>query len=444
VQNKLRDRVSVETDGKLFTGRDIVIAALLGAEEFTFATLPLVALGCDMMRVCNIDTCPVGIATQNPELRKKFQGKPEHLENLMRFIAQEVREWMARIGVTNFTDLIGHVELLRQIAVPLESKASNVDLSRLLYSPSVSELETKRYNTHPQDHRLEKEFDLRTLVPLCKNAVEKGEKLNYHLNISNRNRTLGTVLSSEISRAYGAKGLPDDTIHLNLYGSGGQSFGAFLAPGITLELRGDTNDYLGKGMSGGRVIIAPPRDSNFDPGENIIVGNVAFYGATSGEAYLRGVAGERFCVRNSGVKAVVEGVGDHGCEYMTGGRVVILGSTGRNFAAGMSGGVAYVWDKDGDFASHYNKGNVTLRKLGSADAGILHEMLEDHLSYTDSDRAKLILDDFETYLEQFVMLIPNDYQKIMDALEEAKELDLTEDEGLLFAFNSVILGKKAS
>jgi glutamate synthase (ferredoxin) len=444
VQNRLRDRVSVETDGKLFTGRDIVIAALLGAEEFTFATLPLIALGCDMMRVCNIDTCPVGIATQNPDLRKKFQGKPEHLENMMRFIAQEVREWMARIGVTSFTDLIGHVELLHQTNVAQSSKARNVDLSRLLFSPAVSEAETKRHNTHPQDHGLEKEYDLRTLVPLCKAAIEKGERLNYSLAVSNRNRTLGTVLSSEITRARGAEGLPDDTIHLKLFGSGGQSFGAFLAPGVTLDLHGDTNDYLGKGMSGGRIIIAPPAGSTFDPGENILVGNVAFYGATKGEAYLRGVAGERFCVRNSGVSAVVEGVGDHGCEYMTGGRVLIIGSTGRNFAAGMSGGVAYVWDHDGTFAQSCNKGNVTLKKLGKADKDIVKEMLEKHHAYTGSDRAKMLLDDFAAYSEQFTMLTPNDYQKILDALEEARKSDVPEEERPLYAFNSVILGKKAS
>jgi glutamate synthase (ferredoxin) len=444
LQNRLRDRVSVETDGKLFTGRDIVIAALLGAEEFTFATLPLVALGCDMMRVCNIDTCPVGIATQNPELRCKFQGKPEHIENLMRFIAQEVREWMARIGVTSFTELVGHVELLHQIPVPLGSKVANVDLSRLLFSPTVSESQAKRYNTHPQDHRLEEEFDLRTLVPLCEAAIRKGDRLNFHLNISNRNRTLGTVLSSEITRARGAAGLADDTIHLNLYGSGGQSFGAFLAPGVTLDLRGDTNDYLGKGMSGGRVIVAPPEGARFDAGENIIVGNVAFYGATDGEAYLRGVAGERFCVRNSGVKAVVEGVGDHGCEYMTGGCVVILGSTGRNFAAGMSGGVAYVWDREGTFAERCNKGNVTLKKLGPIDQRIVREMLERHREYTGSERAQQVLDDFDTCIGQFTMLIPNDYQKILDALEEARRLEMSEDEGLLYAFNSVVLGKKAS
>ncbi|MDR1713407.1 MAG: glutamate synthase large subunit [Coriobacteriales bacterium] len=444
VQNKLRDRVSVETDGKLFCGRDIVIAALLGADEFTFATLPLVAMGCDMMRVCNIDTCPVGIATQNPDLRKKFAGKPEHIENMMLFIAQEVREWMARIGVTRFTDLIGHVELLQQITIPQDSKARAVDLSRLLFSPSVSESETARHYTHPQDHGLEKQFDLRTLVPLCKAALEKGERLNYHLNISNRNRTLGTVLSSEITRAWGAAGLPDDTIHLNLYGSGGQSFGAFLAPGVTLELAGDTNDYLGKGMSGGRIVIAPPAEASYEAGENIIVGNVAFYGATNGEAYLAGVAGERFCVRNSGVQAVVEGVGDHGCEYMTGGRVVILGSTGRNFAAGMSGGVAYVWDRDQDFAHNCNKGNVTLKKLAKADKAVVREMLEKHVAYTGSQRAQAILADFDTLIEQFTMLIPNDYQKIIDAMAEAARKKVPEADRPLWAFNSVILGKKVS
>ncbi|MDR2196912.1 MAG: glutamate synthase large subunit [Coriobacteriales bacterium] len=444
VQNKLRDRVSVETDGKLFTGRDIVIAALLGADEFTFATAPLLAMGCDMMRVCNIDTCPVGIATQNPELRKRFCGKPEHVANMMRFIAQEVREWMARIGVTSFTDLIGHVELLRQITVPSDSKARGVDLSRLLFSPSVSEEETKRHNTHRQDHHLERELDLRTLLPLCRKAICEGGRVDACLHISNRNRTLGTVLSSEIVRARGAAGLADDAIHLRLTGSGGQSFGAFLAPGVTLDLKGDTNDYLGKGMSGGRIIIAPPEGSRFEAGENILVGNVAFYGATRGEAYLAGMAGERFCVRNSGVKAVVEGVGDHGCEYMTGGVVVIIGSTGRNFAAGMSGGVAYVWDRDGTFAQNCTTGNVTLAKLGEKDRAVVRSMLSDHLAYTGSERAQALLDDFETVIEQFTMLIPNDYKKIIDALDEAERLELPAEEHALYAFESVILGKKAS
>ncbi|MDR1422745.1 MAG: glutamate synthase large subunit [Coriobacteriales bacterium] len=444
VQNKLRDRVSVETDGKLLTGRDIVMAALLGADEFTFATAPLLALGCDMMRVCNIDTCPVGIATQNPELRSRFCGKPEHVANLMRFIAQEVREWMAQIGVRNFTDLIGHVELLRQAAVSSGHKACGVDLSRLLFSPSVSEEETRRHNTHQQEHHLERELDLRTLLPLCHKAIHEGKRVDFSLRVSNRNRTLGTVLSSEIVRTHGARGLADDSIHLRLSGSGGQSFGAFLSPGITLELKGDTNDYLGKGMSGGRIIIAPPPGSDFEAGENIILGNVAFYGATNGEAYLNGVAGERFCVRNSGVKAVVEGVGDHGCEYMTGGVALIIGPTGRNFAAGMSGGVAYVWDRDNSFERNCSKGNVTLTKLGEKDRALVRQMLVQHLTYTGSERARELLRDFERYSEQFTMLIPNDYKKIIDALDEARQLELPEGEHALYAFESVILGKKAS
>jgi glutamate synthase (ferredoxin) len=436
--NKLRDRVTVETDGKLFTGRDIVIAALLGAEEFTFATAPLIALGCDMMRVCNIDTCPVGIATQNPELRKKFQGKPEYIENLMRFIAQEVREWMARIGIHTFNELVGHVELLRQTSNGSTGKTRNVDLSRLLYIPRITGDDAQRHFSQPQNHRLEREYDLRTLLPLCRNAIEAGEKLDYHLHISNRNRTFGTVLSSEVVRANGAAGLPPDTIHLHLTGAGGQSFGAFLAPGITLDLHGDTNDYLGKGMSGGRIIITPPAASAFDAGENIIVGNVAFYGATSGEAYLRGMAGERFCVRNSGVTAVVEGVGDHGCEYMTGGRVLILGSTGRNFAAGMSGGIAYVWDADDTFEQNCNKGNVTLRQLGADDEKVVREMLEGHYAATASDRAKAILDEFATQKAAFKMLIPNDYQKVLDALAEAEKQELSQDESLFYAYEAVV------
>jgi glutamate synthase (ferredoxin) len=420
------------------------MAALLGADEFTFATAPLLAMGCDMMRVCNIDTCPVGIATQNPDLRKKFCAKPEHVAQLMLFIAEEVREWMARIGVTRFTDLIGHVELLRQITVPSDSKARGIDLSRLLFSPSVSEEDTKRHNTHRQDHHLERELDLRTLLPLCRKAIHEGSRVDFCLKVSNRNRTLGTVLSSEIARAHGSAGLDDDSIHLRLSGSGGQSFGAFLSPGVTLDLKGDTNDYLGKGMSGGRIIIAPPADSTFDAGDNIIVGNVAFYGATNGEAYLNGVAGERFCVRNSGVKAVVEGVGDHGCEYMTGGVAVIIGSTGRNFAAGMSGGVAYVWDFDGNFEHNCSQGNVTLAKLGEKDRAVVRELLENHLAYTGSKRAQQLLAGFETYIDQFTMLIPNDYKKIIDALDEAAQQNIPLEARPLYAFESVVLGKKAS
>jgi glutamate synthase (ferredoxin) len=438
VANKLRDRVVVETDGKLFTGRDIVIAALLGAEEFTFATAPLIALGCDMMRVCNMDTCPVGIATQNPALRAKFQGKPEHIENLMLFIAEEVREWMANIGVRTFEELIGHVELLRQMTMEPTGKTAHINLSRLLYQTRIEKDSCEWHNTHGQDHQLEKEYDLRTLLPLCTSALHTGEPLHYHLDISNRNRTFGTVLSSEITRAHGAEGLPDDTIHLVLHGSGGQSFGAFLAPGVTLELHGDTNDYLGKGLSGGRIIIKPPTVSTFDAAENIIVGNVAFYGATAGEAYLNGVAGERFCVRNSGVQAVIEGVGDHGCEYMTGGRVLILGAVGRNFAAGMSGGIAYIWDKDGTFAENCNKGNVTLNKLAKKDKQVVLNMLAKHYEYTGSLRAEQLLDNFASYSAQFIKLVPNAYQKVQDALEEARSKNLGEDESLMYAFDAVV------
>lgn len=443
VMNKLRDRVTLETDGKLLTGRDIVIAALLGAEEFAFATAPLVAMGCDMMRVCNLDTCPVGIATQNPQLRAKFLGKPEYVENLMRFMAQEVREWMARIGVRTFDELVGHVELLRQApATDKDGKAQTVDLSNLLHQPHMIEGHGKSYFSQPQDHRLEHELDLSTILPLCRGAIERGERLSYHLQVSNRNRTVGTILSSEIVRRHGFKGLPEDSIHLTLSGAGGQSFGAFLAPGVTLELHGDTNDYLGKGLSGGKIIITPPDVATYDPSENIIAGNVAFYGATSGEAYLCGTAGERFCVRNSGVRAVVEGVGDHGCEYMTGGHVVILGPAGRNFAAGMSGGIAYIWDPGNTFESNCNKASVTLGSLSKADEEVVRVLLENHVGYTGSRRAEGLLEDFSVAVGQFVKVVPNDYQKIMDALEEANGLALAEDEGLLYAFNAVVLGKK--
>ncbi|MDR0500719.1 MAG: glutamate synthase large subunit, partial [Coriobacteriales bacterium] len=314
VANKLRDRVVIETDGKLFTGRDVVIAALLGAEEFTFATAPLIALGCDMMRVCNMDTCPVGIATQNPELRAKFQGKPEHVQNFMLFVAQEVREWMARIGVAKFDDLVGHVELLRQTSVDASRKAASVDLSRLLHQSRLEVNYNKWHFSNAQQHGLKQEFDLTTLVPLCYEAIHGKQQLEYSLQIQNRSRSLGTVLSSEITRVHGVNGLPDGSINLHLYGSGGQSFGAFLASGITLDLTGDSNDYLGKGMSGGRIIVRPPTESLFVGAENIVIGNVALYGATAGEVFLAGIAGERFGVRNSGAIAVVEGVGDHGCE----------------------------------------------------------------------------------------------------------------------------------
>ncbi|MDR1136155.1 MAG: glutamate synthase large subunit [Clostridiales Family XIII bacterium] len=437
--SEMRDRVVLETDGKLLTGRDIIIAALLGAEEFAFATAPLVVMGCDMMRVCNLDTCPVGIATQNPELCKKFYGKPEYIVNLMRFLAQETREWMARIGVRSFNDLVGHVELLKQADIDINDKASTVDLSGLLYQPKAVDYAGARYFTKPQDHALGVTVDKNTLLSLCRPAIEhRGVKASYHLPLNNKNRTVGCMLSSEIVRRHGAEGLPDASIRLRFDGSAGQSFGAFLIKGVELELHGDSNDHVGKGLSGGRIIVRPPENAVFDPGENIIIGNVALYGATGGEAYIRGVAGERFGVRNSGASAVVEGVGDHGCEYMTGGCVVILGRTGRNFAAGMSGGIAFVWDVDKAFKEKCNMSMVSLSAVDKQDLIKLKEMLEKHLAYTGSGRARTILENFAQEAKSFVKVIPNDYKKVLDALDDARAQKLPADEHMLYAFNKVV------
>ncbi|MDR0569968.1 MAG: glutamate synthase large subunit [Clostridiales Family XIII bacterium] len=442
IMSNMRSRVSIETDGKLLTGRDVVIAALLGAEEFAFATAPLVVMGCDMMRVCNLDTCPVGVATQNPELCAKFAGKPEHIENFMMFMAEEVREYMARVGVRRFQDLVGHVELLRQEPSVINEKARTVDLSRLLYQPKAVDSEASRRFSRPQNHGLEATLDQSALLSLCRSAIDvKGRKVSYSLPINNSNRTVGAILSSEIVRRHGAGGLPEGSIRLSFEGSAGQSFGAFLAPGVELSLRGDCNDHVGKGLSGGRIVVAPPAAASFDPGENIIIGNVALYGATAGEVFVRGVAGERFCVRNSGARAVAEGVGDHGCEYMTGGVVVVLGRTGRNFAAGMSGGVAYVWDKDGDFEGKCNKAMVSLRKPDKNDRAELKSLLEKHLAHTGSDKARAVLKDFDKAAEEFVKVTPNDYQKVMDALEEAKKRKLDGEERLLYAFSKVVGGE---
>jgi glutamate synthase (ferredoxin) len=414
LMNNMRNRVVLETDGKLLSGRDIVIAALLGAEEFGFATAPLVVLGCDMMRVCNLDTCPVGIATHNPALCGKFQGKPEYIENLMEFLAQEVREWMARIGVRSFNDLIGHSELLTQLHPELNDKAKTVDLSRLLYQPKMVDSASARYFTQPQNHALGKTLDKSALISLCKNAIKNpGEKVDYSLEIINRNRTVGSMLSGEIVRRHGPGGLPEGSIHIRFDGTAGLSFGAFLTKGIEFELHGDANDYAGKGLSGGRIIVLPPDGAEFVPEENIIVGNVVLYGATEGEFYIRGMAGERFAVRNSGAIAVVEGVGDHGCEYMTGGTVVILGPSGRNFAAGMSGGVAIVFDEDGAFKNRCNNEMVTISKPDADDKTLLKGLLEKHLSYTGSDTAKKILEDFDSYADKFAVVIPKDYRKIL-------------------------------
>ncbi len=351
--NNLRNRVTLETDGKLMTGRDVIIAALLGAEEFGFATAPLIALGCVMMRVCNLNTCPMGVATQDPKLRRNFKGKPEYVVNFMHFIAQEVREYMAELGFRSIDEMVGRTEVL--LAKPERNwKNKNLNLAPLLYKPEV-EPGTSQVCTTEQNHQLEKSLDCRELLAICKTAVAGKKQVDITLPIKNTDRVVGTILGSEITRLYGLEGLPEDTIRLHFKGSAGQSFGAFLPPGITLRLEGDANDHVGKGLSGGKIIIHPFAEAPFNPHENIIIGNVAFYGATSGEAYISGIAGERFCIRNSGVNAVIEGVGDHGCEYMTGGTVVILGKTGRNFAAGMSGGIAYVLDEDGTFRATVTK-----------------------------------------------------------------------------------------
>ncbi|MDR2487757.1 MAG: glutamate synthase subunit alpha, partial [Clostridiales Family XIII bacterium] len=414
LMNNMRSRVVLETDGKLLTGRDIVIAALLGAEEFGFATAPLVVLGCDMMRVCNLDTCPVGIATHNPQLCGKFAGSPEHIENLMRFLAQEVREWMARIGVRSFGELIGHSELLTEQHPEINDKAKTVDLSRLLYQPKMVDDAAARCFTQPQNHALHRTLDLSALIPLCRNAIRNpGETVDYSLEIINRNRTVGSMLSGEIVRRHGPDGLPEGSIHIRFDGSAGLSFGAFLTKGVEFELHGDANDYAGKGLSGGRLIVVPPDGAEFDPSENIIVGNVVLYGATEGEFYIRGMAGERFAVRNSGADAVVEGVGDHGCEYMTGGTVVILGETGRNFAAGMSGGVAYVFDADGQFAKRCNREMVSIGRPDEDDKATLKRLLEKHLAYTGSAAAAAVLADFDGQAQHFAVVIPNDYRKIL-------------------------------
>ena len=344
VLNNLRSRIAVETDGQLKTGRDVAIAALLGAEEFGFATAPLVATGCIMMRVCHLNTCPVGVATQDPRLRKKFKGKPEHVVNFMRFIAQELREIMAQLGFRTLEEMVGRVDKLEARKAVQHWKAKGIDLSTLLYSPEVDP-DWGRYCQDEQDHGIERSLDMTVLLDLCKPAIERGEDVVAELPIRNVNRVVGTIVGSEITRRHGAKGLPEDTIRLHFRGSAGQSFGAFIPRGMSLSLEGDANDYVGKGLSGGKIAVFPPTGSPFAAEDNIIIGNVALYGATSGEAYIRGMAGERFGVRNSGANAVVEAVGDHGCEYMTGGRVVVLGATGRNFAAGMSGGIAYVLDE---------------------------------------------------------------------------------------------------
>jgi glutamate synthase (ferredoxin) len=434
VLNNLRSRIAVETDGQLKTGRDVVVAALLGAEEFGFATAPLVALGCVMMRVCHLNTCPVGVATQDPALRRNFTGDPAHAVNFMRFVAQEVRELMAQLGCRTINEMIGRTDLLEPREAIDHWKARGLDFTNILYQPKVSE-EVGRYCQIPQDHGLDKALDNTVLLKLCQPALERKEKVVADLEIKNVNRVVGTILGSEITRRYGAAGLPEDTIKIHFRGSAGQSFGAFMPRGVTWVLEGDANDYLGKGLSGGKIILYPPEGSTFVAEENIITGNVALYGATAGEAYIRGMAGERFCVRNSGVSAVVESVGDHGCEYMTGGRVVVLSQTGRNFAAGMSGGVAYVLDEAGDFSRRCNPQMVHLERLEDpAEIEEIRQMIQRHAGYTRSHRAFKVLALWAEMTPKFVKVMPKDYKRVLQSLSRVTQAGLSGEDAIMAAF----------
>lgn len=435
--NGLRNRVKLETDGKLLTGRDIIIAALLGAEEFAFATAPLVAMGCDMMRVCHLDTCPVGIATQNPQLRMNFCGKPEYVENLMRFLAKEVREWMSRIGVHSVSQLVGRTELLCQRHTDFTDKAKTVDLSALLFQPMASDTAGQRYLTHPQQHGLARCLDEAVLLPLCLPAIEEKKPVRCALPITNRDRAVGCRLSGAIAQKHGAGGLPGGTIQLCFTGHAGQSFGAFAGPGMELRITGDANDYLGKGLCGGGIAVALPEGLPTRKNGHIAVGNVAFFGATSGEGYIAGKAGERFCVRNSGAAVVVEGVGDHGCEYMTGGVALVLGEIGRNFAAGMSGGIAYLYDPAGLAKGHCNLEKAALYGLDADDTETVKALLEKHQNHTGSPLAAKLLADFKNKLSAFTKLVPNDYQKVLDVLKAPKIQSMNEEEKLLAAFHAV-------
>ena len=434
VLNNLRSRIAVETDGQMKTGRDVVVATLLGAEEFGFSTAPLVTLGCIMMRVCHLNTCPAGVATQDPLLRKNFIGDPEYTVNFMKFIAQEVREIMAELGFRTLNEMVGRTDVLEPKQAVEHWKAKGIDLTPILYQPEV-EPEVGRYCQIPQDHGLDKSLDLTVLLDLCKDAIEKGEKVKATLPIKNINRVVGTILGNEITKRHW-EGLPEDTVHLHFQGSAGQSFGAFVPKGVTLELEGDANDYVGKGLSGGKIIVYPPKGSTFAAEENIIIGNVALYGATSGEVYISGVAGERFGVRNSGVTTVVESVGDHACEYMTGGKVVVLGPTGRNFAAGMSGGVAYVLDESGDFATRCNTQMVALEALEGEEIDDLRELIQRHADYTQSQKAALVLANWSEMLPKFVKVMPKDYKRMLQCIKEALDSGLTGDSALDAAFEA--------
>ena len=428
--NRLRDRVQLEVDSKLMTGFDVAVAAMLGAELFGFGTLPLVAVGCKMARVCNLNTCPYGVATQDEKLRARFTGKPEYVENLMIFIARELREIMARLGIRSVAELVGRIDLVRQKSQDDNFKLSRVDLKRVLFHPYI-DASVGHMHMIDQDHELERTLDMSKLLRMCRPAIEDQKPIRAKLAINNINRVVGTLVGSEVTRRYGESGLPDNTIKLNFEGSAGQSFGAFIPKGMTLELEGDANDYLGKGLSGGTITVYPPKKSIFEADENILIGNVAFYGATSGTAYINGVAGERFAVRNSGITAVVEGLGDHGCEYMTGGEVLVLGKIGRNFAAGMSGGYAYILDCD---ERYVNTGLVELRPANNDDLKRIKELVEQHVLHTNSSKGRHILENWNNFVNRFTKVVPVAYEEMHAAIERYKEQGLSLEEAQLAAF----------
>ena len=435
--NGLRDRIVVQVDGQLKTGRDVVVAALLGAEEFGFATAPLVVSGCIMMRVCHLDTCPVGVATQNPVLRERFAGKPEFVENFFMFIAEEVRETMAQLGFRTVNEMVGQVGSLDTTKAAEHWKAYKLDLTPVLHEPESAFMNQDLYCSSRQDHGLDKALD-QQLIVMCREALDSGKPVRFSTTIANTNRTVGTMLGHELTKAYGGQGLPDGTIDITFDGSAGNSFGAFVPKGITLRVYGDANDYVGKGLSGGRLVVRPSDDAPDDyvAEDNIIAGNVILFGATSGQAFLRGVVGERFAVRNSGAHAVVEGVGDHGCEYMTGGKVVILGATGRNFAAGMSGGVAYVYNVDGTFTDNLNDEMVDLDEMDAEDVEFLRSMITAHVDATDSAVGQRILNDWDNELKKFMKVMPRDFKRVLLAIAEAEKSGEDVDKAIMAAANA--------
>ncbi|MBQ9635226.1 MAG: glutamate synthase subunit alpha, partial [Acidaminococcaceae bacterium] len=431
--NRLRDRVKLEVDGKMLTGRDVAVAALFGAELFAFGTGPLIALGCHMLRVCNLNTCPFGICTQDENLRKRFNGKPEYVINYLKFVAQDLREIMARLGFRTVNEMVGRSDRLKQRESAANWKAAEVDLDRLLFRP-YTDAEVGHRFLKPQQHGIGETLDMSKLVRMCKPALEHQKAIRSRLRIRNTNRVTGTLLGSEITRRYGEAGLPEDTIRLSFVGSAGQSFGAFIPKGLTLSLEGDANDYLGKGLSGGRLILFPPREASFAAEENVITGNVACFGATGGEVFINGQAGERFCVRNSGATAVVEGIGNHGCEYMTGGRVYVLGRTGRNFAAGMSGGVAYVLDLKPELC---NRELVELEKVeDAAEQEEIKAVLERHQAFTGSPLAQRLLENWEDTLQRFTKVIPREYKAMMQNIAPYQAEGHTEEEARALAFRA--------